>query len=107
MKISLLFLQTALDLQHYPSFKAAADDEGIGPAAISYRLKRVEEWVGAGQLYTRRRGNPGLQALPNIRPTAAGKAFFAGMDKGLEYIKVARRDARHAAGIRRTKKAAA
>jgi len=85
MKISLLFLRTVLELTKYDSFCDAAAKAKVGPGAISYRLKKVEEWVGAGQLYFRRRGRPdGMNPEnPNLKMTPAGKAFLNGVKRVL------------------------
>lgn len=106
IRMHLLFLETALDLQNFDSFREAAAHMEVGPSAIGYRLKRVEEWVGAGQLYYRRRGHPDLKnhENPNIKPTPAGEAFFAGVKQGLEYIGGARQDAQAVGKVKRVEK---
>lgn len=92
MHLRLMFLQTVLDLVKFDSFVDASVKMKIGPAAISYRLKKVEDWVGAGQLYYRRRGFPNPDN-PNLKMTPAGEAFMKGVRAGIENICGARQDA--------------
>lgn len=95
IKMQMLFLQTAWELQKYDSFRSAAGSMGVGGSAISYRLKKVEEWVGAGQLYWRRRGRPDGKNPdnPNLKMTPAGEAFIKGMKGGIDTIVGAKQDA--------------
>ena len=87
MKMPLEFLQSVMDLHKCESFGDAAHYLGMTRAAHAYRLKRVEAWVDAGQLYHRASAKAGMCL------TDAGKVFFRSLDRGLKTIEQARKSA--------------